>query len=180
MNHIALTGSFDQGDFVELSKLIKSQTEKDIPILTLDLSSFNGELLTQFLTFYVKQSYLDENQIKVSFIGKWYNLTNSLLDQVKSLSSDTKEYTNYFLNFVLNYDGHEEIVDAVKILCRQMINDKLDVESINKSLLKENLYTSYFVPPEVIYVVKKNKLGGFLLWDSYYSEIKFIESFEVI
>lgn len=176
-DHVAISIKWDDKlDLSQIWRLIKLQTEKDITIFSIQVKAISEEKLKELLTYYLKEQYLDENKIKVSFIGKWYDLPEEVLRLIKERMTNTKEYTNYFLNFVVNYDGHQEIVDATKILCRQIIGEKIDIENITSEQIKENLYTSYFIPPELIIAINtQNKLDGFLLWDSYYSEIVFIK-----
>ncbi len=181
-NHIALSiGWKEESNFLGLiSSIVKSQIEKDITILSIEIRDIPKERLKELLTYYIKQSYLDQNKIKISFIGKWYDLPGELVSIIKEHLTNTKEYTSFFLNFVVNYDGQQEIVDACKILCRQIIGEKIDVDNITKEQIKDNLYTSYFIPPEIIISDNsEKKISGFFLWDSYYSEIKFVERFNL-
>ena len=54
--------------------------------------------------------------------------------------------------------------------------DKISPGQINKLNIKENLYTSAFMPPEKIIILGgKKKLDGFLLWDSKKAEIMFLD-----
>jgi len=176
-NHLAFNIKWDDKlDLSQIWRIIKLQTEKDVTIFSIQVKDLPNEKLNELLTYYIKESYLDENKIKISFIGRWYDLPNETLNIIKRHMTNTKEYTNYFLNFVVNYDGHQEIVDATKILCRQIIGEKIDIDNITKEQIKENLYTSYFIPPELIITINnEHKLDGFLLWDSYYSEVIFIK-----
>ncbi len=44
---------------------------------------------------------------------------------------------------------------------------KLDPESIGRSEIKDNIYASYFLPPDLLIKTGTSmKLDGFLLWDS--------------
>ena len=44
---------------------------------------------------------------------------------------------------------------------------------ITKEAIKENIYSSYFLPPDVVLVYGEERLTGLLLWDSVNSRIKF-------
>ena len=111
-------------------------------------------------------------------MGKWYDIPGRAVDSIKSAIEETKDYDEFFLNFCVNYDGQEEIVDACKLVCRQVKAGKLEVESITKELIKENLYSSYYLPPDLIIKSgKKRSTCGFLLWDSAYSEIYFMDKY---
>ncbi|MBW3015687.1 di-trans,poly-cis-decaprenylcistransferase [Candidatus Woesearchaeota archaeon] len=167
--------------FSLLREMIKAQVELNLRILSVYIvPSYmrnSAELigaLTEFLKALGKDSLISQNQIKVSIIGKWYDLESDIIDPIKDLIAETKDYDRFFLNFCINYNGKEEIVDAVKMIARKIQAEKLDPELIDKSLVKDNLYTSYFMPPDLIIKTGyKKQLFGFLLWDSHRSEIKF-------
>jgi len=179
MKHLAISINTESKEsdkiFADLKKIIEQQIEKEIRILTIGMpKDISEESLTEFFKFYLKKDYLNKKKIKLSFVGKWYDLPSSLLNIIKELIDETRDYDSYFLNFTINYDGQEEIVDACKLMCRQVAAGKLDLEKIDKNSIKENLYSSYFFPPELIIVTgKKKKTDGFLLWDSVDSEIVF-------
>jgi len=180
IKHLAINVKTDSKDnekiFSNLKNIIELQIKKDIRILTIGIpEQISEESLIEFFKFYLKKDYLNKNKIKLAIIGKWYDLPSNLLDVVKQLMDETRDYDTYFLNFTINYDGQEEIVDACKILCRQVDAGKLDLEKVDKSSIKDNLYSSYFLPPDLIIVTgKKNITNGFLLWDSVNSEIVFM------
>ena len=74
------------------------------------------------------------------------------------------------------YDGQTEIVDAMK----NIINDKINAEDINRKLIKNYLYTKDF--PELDYLIRTGmsdgaRISGFLLWDASYAEFKFRNEF---
>jgi undecaprenyl diphosphate synthase len=97
-----------------------------------------------------------------------------MIESIKKIIDSTKDYDNYFVNFCINYDGQEEIVDACKMVARRVKLGKIEVDSITKETIKDDLYSSYFLPPDFIFVTgKKRSVSGFLLWDSVNSEIVF-------
>jgi undecaprenyl diphosphate synthase len=72
------------------------------------------------------------------------------------------------------YDGHEEIVDAVK----GIIKDQIKSEEINTKLIKSYLYDGRENFPDLDYIIRTGmedgaRISGFLLWDSSYAEFKF-------
>ena len=115
-----------------------------------------------------------ENRIKVSVLGKWYNLPNKIVEPIKKIIETTREHESFFVNLCINYDGREEIVDACKLIARKVRAEKIDPESIDKETIKDNAYSSYFIPPELIIINgKKNMKSSLLLWDSAVSSIYF-------
>jgi len=122
----------------------------------------------------ISHKKIHTDQIKISVLGKWYDLPERVLNPIKRIIESTKNYDRFFLNLCVNYDGHEEIVDACRIIARQIKSEKIDPESINKQLIKENLYSSYFISPDLI-IENNNEFSGLLLWDSKNSMIFFTD-----
>ncbi len=202
-NHIALTmdGSFVyasknkvpiedvfQKNFQNMIDIIKESIDLDIPILTFNLfpeylkkSPHFGEFMDFLIVLFTKLvegEFIHTNQVKVSVFGKWYDLPGRVVDPIKDLVSETRDYDKFFLNFCINYHGQKEIVDACKLLIMQAMAGKLDPDSLDEVSLKETLYTSYFMPPDLIIKTgKAHRLKGFLLWDSVESKIYFADKY---
>lgn len=162
---------------------IASSIKLKIPITTFYiLSTKTQELpdsstvidsLTEFFNDLASKELIHKNQIKVSVLGKWYDMPGKFVDSIKNLIEKTKEYDSYFVNFCINYDGQEEIVDAIRLISRQLKADKLDPEMINKDLIKENIYSSYFLPPDLIIINGSKRTSDLLLWDSPNAKVYF-------
>ena len=170
--------------FLILKSTINTQIKLAIPIITfyiLPEYKKTTEEFTQlmdttaeFFEGIASSELIKKNKIKVSVLGKWYDLPSRVVDLIKKAIDVTKDYDNFFVNFCINYDGQEEIVDACKLIAMQVKTGKLDPGSINKELIKENIYSSYFLPPDL--VIKngaKKETAGLLLWDSIHSQIYF-------
>lgn len=158
-------------------KFVDFQVSKKIPIMTYHLLSTNVrdtedylpyvDALVDFFNKLISDKKIQENKIKISILGKWYNLPGHLVEMIKKTIEDTKDYDDYFMNLCINYDGQEEIVDACKLIGRKIKLTRLDVDSITKEDIKNDLYSSYFMPPDLIFVAgNEKKLNSFLLWDS--------------
>ena len=170
--------------FVILRSTVLSAIKLDIPILTFYLLSTSMQDLEQFSILMdslkdffedlVEKEFIHKNKVKITVFGKWYDLPGRVVDSIKEATDKTKEYNRFFLNFCINYSGKEEIVDAVRLIARQVKVDKVDVDAITSELIKENIYSSYFFPPDLIIVNgMKKATGGILLWDSPKSQIYF-------
>ena len=166
----AISGKHGYSDvFSKVIDSIKQQMKLNIPILTfyiLPESKKDDEYvseLAQFLDELRKNEIL--KKIKVSVLGKWYDLP--IVESIKGIIEATKDNEEYFVNFCINYDGQMEIVDACKLLARKIISEKIDADAISKEVIKDSLYSSYFIPPDIIIVTgKRNYKTSLLLWDS--------------
>lgn len=177
--------SYKQGFFV-IENIIKTQARLDIPITTYFLLSEEmrnsdefdtfSELLIKFFEWLKESEVIHNKKIKISVLGKWYDLPYRIVEPIKDVIEATKDYDDFFINFAINYDGQEEIVDACKLIGRKIVADKLDAESINKDIIKDNLYSSYFLPPDLVIVSGGRKhINGLLLWDIAMARIYFTD-----
>ncbi len=165
--------------FLNIKNIIKIGIKLNIPILTFGIESLKSKedeinCLAEFFSLLLAWTFIEENQIKVSVLGKWYDLPDRVIGPIKKILANTKDYDKFFLNLCINYDGQQEIVDACKLIAQQVKLDKIAPESIDKAIVKENIYASYFLPPDLLVKTgKSKKLNGLLLWDSANSKIYF-------
>jgi len=154
---------------VDVKELCLEAVRHEIPLLTVWLKGTPDEL-SAFFEDLRSWHVLHANQIKVAVLGRWYDLPGRVVERIKDLISATKDYDHYFLNVCVNYDGREEIADACKLIAHQVRLGKLDPETITPLVVKENIYTSAFLPVDLL-IAPKNSTQGFLLWDSAHAKI---------
>jgi short-chain Z-isoprenyl diphosphate synthase len=88
---------------------------------------------------------------------------------------------SFHVNVAVGYGGRQEIVDAVRaLLSKELANgtspEKL-VDAVTVEAISENVYTSGQPDPDlVIRTSGEQRLSGFLLWQSAYSEMWFTEA----
>ncbi|MBS1690888.1 MAG: isoprenyl transferase [Actinobacteria bacterium] len=88
----------------------------------------------------------------------------------------------FHVNVAVAYGGRQEIVDAVRaLLSKEMANGVAGeqlIEAVSADAISENLYTSGQPDPDlVIRTSGEQRLSGFLLWQSAYSEMWFTEAY---
>lgn len=172
--------------FIKLEELISFQINMNVPVMTVfllseelrDSENFTifKELLIKFFNKIKDWKTIHKNMVKVSILGKWYDLPYRLVEPIKNTIDITKNYDSFFLNFCINYNGQQEIVDACKLIARKVKAEKLDPDSITDETIKDNVYSSYFIPPDVIIITgQKRYNAGLLLWDSSQTVMYFVE-----
>ena len=87
----------------------------------------------------------------------------------------------FHVNVAVGYGGRQEIADAVRaLLGKELANGATAeelVEAVTVEAISENLYTSGQPDPDlVIRTSGEQRLSGFLLWQSAYSEMWFTEA----
>jgi short-chain Z-isoprenyl diphosphate synthase len=88
---------------------------------------------------------------------------------------------SFHVNLAVGYGGRQEIVDAVRGLLGKKLADGATgdqlIEAVTIDAISENLYTSGQPDPDlVIRTSGEQRLSGFLLWQSAYSEMWFTEA----
>ena len=84
----------------------------------------------------------------------------------------TASNTGLQFNIALNYGGRAEIIDAVKRLCAEVRDGRLDPEAIDEALLGSRLYTAGQPDPDLLIRTSGElRISNFLLWQIAYSEI---------
>lgn len=169
--------------FIAIRKTIQLQVKLKIPIVTFhifskyvsDLEYFSTIIdnMIDFLDELSVSKLIHENMVKVSVLGKWYDLPGRIVDPVKNILEQTRDYDNFFVNFCVNYGGREEIVDAVRLIARQIKVDKITPEEISGETIKDNVYSSSFLSPDLIIKNGKKVLPDFLLWDCVGAKVYF-------
>ncbi len=166
--------------------------ELDIKIITLyalsaeNLNRKDEELesLYELILLRLEKLYRDprihKNKMRVKGIGRIDLLPKSIQEILQKLDEVTKEYDRHFLNIALAYGGQFELVDAVKKIVEKIQNGALKVNDIDKKEIESNLYTYYLPqssPDMILRTSGEKRLSGFLMWQSVYSELVFMDIF---
>lgn len=119
-------------------------------------------------------------KMRVKAIGRTEMLPDPIKNVLHKLDEETKEYDRHFLNIALAYGGQYELVDAVRKICQKVIDGDLGVDKIDKGEIESNLYTSHLPqssPDMILRTSGEKRLSGFLIWQSAYSELVFMDIF---
>ncbi len=138
------------------------------------------ELIRMRLEKLLNDPRIHRNKMRVKAIGRIELLPDSIKNVLKELDDATKNYDNHFLNIALAYGGQYELVDAVKKIGEKIKEGSMDVSDINKKEIESNLYTSHLPqssPDMILRTSGEKRLSGFLMWQSAYSELVFMDIF---
>ena len=138
------------------------------------------ELIRMRLEKLYNDPRIHKNRMRVKGIGRIELLPESIKEVLRRLDEATKNYDNHFLNVALAYGGQYELVDAVKKIGKKIKEGTLDVSDINKNEIEANLYTSHLPqssPDLILRTSGEKRLSGFLIWQSAYSELVFMDIF---
>jgi undecaprenyl diphosphate synthase len=131
-------------------------------------------LLKTYLDDYSKRA--DTENIKVNVIGDISAFKDDIQKSINRCMERTKNNTGIMFNIALNYGGKAELVRAMKNIAIDIKNEKIRVEDINEKMISDNLYLNNIPDPDLIIRTSNElRLSGFLMWQSAYSELYFME-----
>lgn len=130
----------------------------------------------EFLAIRDKEHDVHKNKIRVKVIGRTYMLPEKVQKAIKEAEEATKDYGDFQVNFAIAYGGQEEITDAVKEIAGKITEGILKPSEITEELVRHSLYTNGTPYPDlVIRTGGERRISNFLLWQSAYSELAFVD-----
>jgi tritrans,polycis-undecaprenyl-diphosphate synthase [geranylgeranyl-diphosphate specific] len=119
-----------------------------------------------------------KDKIRVKVLGRVNLLPEDLQKLIADVEKATENYDEHFLNFAFAYGGRAEIVDAARKIAEEVNQGRLNPESVDEKTFEQHLYTSHLPnqdPDLIIRTSGEERLSGFLLWQSAYSELFFLD-----
>jgi undecaprenyl diphosphate synthase len=104
-----------------------------------------------------------------------------LADDIKELLAEAEERTKgnsaLYLTIALNYGGQAEIVRACRSLAVEVAAGKLRPEDITEEVFAGRLETAGIPDPDLLIRTSgEQRLSNFLLWQSAYTELVFMDT----
>lgn len=121
---------------------------------------------------------IHRSKVHVKVIGRVNLLPDGLQKLISDVEKATADYSSQFLNFAFAYGGRAEIVDAAKTIAQKVKDGELKIEDVDEGMFEQYLYTSHMPkqdPDMIIRTSGEERLSGFLLWQSAYSELVFLD-----
>ncbi|MCC7522862.1 di-trans,poly-cis-decaprenylcistransferase [Candidatus Uhrbacteria bacterium] len=117
-------------------------------------------------------NYFTDRQIRLRILGRRDGFSSTILSLIDKAEEATKHFEKMTFAICLGYGGRAEIVDAVKeIVAEGMQSEMIDEQSIAKRLYWPNMPD----PDLIVRTSGEQRLSGFLLWQSAYSELYWID-----
>lgn len=132
--------------------------------------SFLMNLFVESLKNEVRE--LNENNIRLKFIGRRDRLNNKIIDMMEQSEEITAKNTGMIIQVALDYGSRFEITNTIKIILQKLQNNEITIEDVDENLINENLYTSNVPDPDlIIRTGGEYRLSNYLLWQAAYSEL---------
>ncbi|MFD3810943.1 isoprenyl transferase [Rhodococcus sp. NPDC058639] len=140
------------------------------------------DVLLEIIADVVEEISAPGQNWSVKIVGAPDLLPEDHAKRLRDAAAGTAGRTGTHVNVAVGYGGRQEIVDAVQSLLRTKNAEGLTgtdlIESVTVEAVDDHLYTSGQPDPDlVIRTSGEQRLSGFLLWQSAYSEIWFTEAY---
>lgn len=120
---------------------------------------------------------IHKNEVRLKAVGRLDLFPEEVRNAIEDAEKSTEKYDKRLINIAMGYDGRVEIVDAFKKIALKVKDGEINPEDINEEMINDNLYTAGLEDPNlVIRTSGEERLSGFLLWQSSYSELYFTDS----
>ncbi|MGV0721771.1 (2Z,6E)-farnesyl diphosphate synthase [Mycolicibacterium elephantis] len=138
--------------------------------------------LIEIITDVVEEICAADNRWTVRTVGDLELIGEEPARRLRDAVESTQAGGPFHVNLAVGYGGRQEIVDAVRqLLSKALVNGATGeqlVDVVTIDAISENLYTSGQPDPDlVIRTSGEQRLSGFLLWQSAYSEMWFTEAY---
>lgn len=142
--------------------------------------SFLFKIYTEFTRKLLKNKEIHKNQVRVNFIGRWKEICPKKTIQIFEQAIEaTKNHNQYLLNFLIAYNGTDEMLEAIKEITKETRENKN--LKITSELLKKHLWTHQLPPVDLlIRTGSKNdphNSNGFMMWLTTDSQLFFAPEF---
>ena len=120
---------------------------------------------------------LMERDVRVRIIGSRSRVETDIHTMIEEAEHRTVANTGLNLTFAFDYGGQEEIVAAARELARAAAEGRLDPETVTPELFATHLFTQGLPEPDLIIRTSgERRLSNFLLWQSAYAELMFVDT----
>jgi len=135
------------------------------------------DLFEEYFNKIANDEEIHRKKVRVRAIGRIHLFPERVKKAIEKAERATQHYNNFKLNLALAYGGRQEIVDAVKKIAKEVKEGKLSPDNIDENVFSKNLYTNDCKDPDLIIRTSgEERISGFLLWQSAYSEFYFCET----
>lgn len=160
---------------------------KDIGIKNMTVYAFSTEnwkrpkeeveAIMDLLRSYLKDAFDHrEEEVRCLILGDTAPLAPDIVALIKKLEDESRDCKQMTLNIALNYGGRAEITHAVRELAGQVRRGELAPGEITEDTISAHLYTAGQPDPDLIIRPSgEYRTSNFLLWQSAYSELVFMD-----
>ncbi len=119
---------------------------------------------------------LHKNGVRMRFIGERSHLPADVVDLIGEAETRTADNEGLVFVVALSYGGRQELVTAARRLAEAVEAGQLDPNDIDEWRFAAELGTAGIPDPDlIIRTGGEQRISNFLLWQSAYSELLFLD-----
>ncbi len=131
-------------------------------------------LLRSYMKTCIKSA--KKNNMRVRVLGDRTVLDEDIRKRIVELEEATKDYDGLQFQIALNYGSRDEMVRAMRRLCADCKEGKIEPEEIQEEVFEKYLDTHDIPDPDLmIRTSGEQRLSNYLLWQLAYSEFYFTD-----
>ncbi len=120
---------------------------------------------------------LHRNGVRIRVIGDRERLAPDIVSLIDNAEAMTRNNETLHLTVALSYGGRAEIAAAARRLAFAVKAGEVDPKTIDEQLFQRHLFTAGIPDPDLIIRTSGEKrISNFLLWQSAYAELVFIDT----
>ena len=134
--------------------------------------------LMGLLRIYLRREVADLNSrgVRIKFIGSRERLALDIISLLEEVEQSTAENSEFMLLIALNYGGQSEIAGTARLLAEEVAAGVLDPSVIDVDMFAGRMETAGIPDPDLlIRTGGEKRLSNFLLWQSAYAELVFLD-----
>ena len=134
--------------------------------------------LISLLRYFIKNEIqnLINNGVRLKILGDVSLFEDDIKESLASAVTKTEKNSRLNLIIAINYGSRQEITKSIKIILDKIIKNKLNIKEVDEELVSNALYTAGTPDPDLIIRTGGDyRLSNFLLWQSAYSELMFVD-----
>ena len=135
------------------------------------LMGFNREVLRR------RRDQLNAWGVRVRWVGRAPKLWASVISELREAEQMTNKNSVMTLQMCVNYGGRLELVDAIRDIAAGVANGSINPARISEKTVQGHLYEPSL--PDVDLFIRSSgeqRTSNFLLWQSAYSEMVFLDT----
>ena len=118
----------------------------------------------------------EKNRMRVRVLGDKTALDDDIRSRIAELEEATKDNDGLNFQIALNYGSRDEMIRAMKNMCMDVKEGKLEAKQIDEKLFERYLDTHGIPDPDLmIRTSGEQRLSNYLLWQLAYSEFYFTD-----
>jgi undecaprenyl diphosphate synthase len=120
---------------------------------------------------------LHKNGVRLKVIGDRAKLAPDIVTLIVNAEAMTRDNAGLTLIVALSYGSRAELTAATRAIARAVKDGKLSADAIDEAVVEQHLLTSGIPDPDLLIRTSgEERLSNFLLWQSAYTELVFIDT----